>query len=303
MPSRKIEGLSLPISRLVMGVDNQPDLSYASSIFDAYIEQGGNCFDTAYVYGREHLLGQWMARRGIRDKVVVIGKGAHTPDCDPESVTRQLMISLDRMQTDYVDIYFLHRDNTDVPVGEFVDVLNEHVDAGRMKIYGGSNWTIDRIVEADAYACQNRKAAIAAISNQFSLARMVSPPGEGCLSQSDPESIAWHHRTQKPLFAWSSQARGFFVEGRAHPDIRDDPEMVRCLYSEDNFKRLDRARKLADDMGVEPVNIALAYVLHQSFPVYALFGPRTLQEMYSSLAALKVNLTEGQVQWLNLSEL
>ena len=137
------------------------------------------------------------------------------------------------------------------------------------------------------------------VSNNFSLARMVEPPWAGCLSASDPESRAWFARTQTPLFPWSSQARGFFA-GRAHPDDRSDPELVRSWYSEDNFRRLERVNRLARERGVLPINVALAYVLCQPFPTFPLIGPRALAETRTSFPALDIELTPEEVRWLNL---
>jgi len=75
---------------------------------------------------------------------------------------------------------------------------------------------------------------------------------------------------------------------------------VRCWYSEDNFERQDRARKLGAKKGLPPIVIALAYVLNQSFPTFPLIGPRTLQELQLSMQALPVLLTAGEIAWLNL---
>jgi aryl-alcohol dehydrogenase-like predicted oxidoreductase len=100
---------------------------------------------------------------------------------------------------------------------------------------------------------------------------------------------------------WSSQARGFFT-GRAHPDDRSDEELVRCWYSEDNFRRLERVNAMARERGVLPINIALAYVLCQPFPTFPLIGPRTLSETRTSLPALGIELSPEEVRWLNLEE-
>lgn len=297
-----IAGVNKPISRLVLGVDNQENIAYASVMFDAFFERGGNAFDTAFIYGsgkHETLLGHWMRNRGIREEVVILDKGAHTPFCTPEDLNRQFAISLERLQTDYVDIYMLHRDNPQVPVGEFVEVLNEHYRAGRMRAFGGSNWTIERIEAANAYAAAHGLQGFTVISNNFSLARMIAPPWEGCLSAGTPEFRDWLTRTQMPLFPWSSQARGFFLDDTS-PDFKADPERVRCWFSDDNFERLRRARALAKQHGVLPINIALAYVLHQPFPTFPLIGPRTLHELTTSLPALDVALTPDEVKWLNL---
>ena len=124
----RIEGIDKDISKLVMGCDNQDDINEASKLWDHWIEVGGNMFDTAFIYGggnHEKVLGQWLKNNNNRKDVLILGKGAHTPDCNPEAISKQLTISLERMNTDYVDIYIMHRDNTDYPVEEFMDVLNQ----------------------------------------------------------------------------------------------------------------------------------------------------------------------------------
>jgi predicted dehydrogenase/aryl-alcohol dehydrogenase-like predicted oxidoreductase len=294
--------LDKQVSRLVMGVDNQNTFPHAAIMFDDFFERGGNTFDTGYVYGaaRERALGDWIRLRGVREQVVVITKGAHTPFCEPKYLSSQLLESLERQGNDYADIYLMHRDNREVPVGEFVDCLNDHVRAGRIKCFGGSNWTLARIDDANAYARKTNQQGFTIVSNNFSLARMVEAPWRGCLSASDADSRAWFTRTQTPLFSWSSQARGFFLEGRAHPDKRDDPELARCWYSEDNFQRLARVNDLAKKRNVLPINIALAYVLNQPFPTFALIGPRQLSETRTSLKGLEIEFSEDEVKWLNL---
>lgn len=297
----RLPGIDKPVARLVMGVDNQRDLTHASVMFDDYVEQGGNCFDTAWIYddGRlERLLGQWVRDRGIRDQVVIIGKGAHTPRCDPESLHRQLTETLERLGTDHLDLYLMHRDNPAFGVGEFIDAMEEERTAGRVRAYGVSNWTVDRVEEATAYAARHGRTGLAALSNHFSLAEAYAVPWDGCVHVTDPASREWLRANNLPLLPWSSQARGFFT-GRAHPDDRTDQELVRCYYSDTNFARLARARTLATERGVPTTAIALAYVLHQPFPTFPLIGPRTLAESQGSLRALDIELTAEQLAWLD----
>ena len=145
----RIEGIDKDISKLVMGCDNQDDINEASKLWDHWLEVGGNMFDTAFIYGggnHEKVLGQWLTNNN-REDVLILGKGAHTPDCNPEAISKQLTISLERMKTDYVDIYIMHRDNNDYPVDEFIDVLNEEKEKGRIKIFGGSNLSLIHISE------------------------------------------------------------------------------------------------------------------------------------------------------------
>ena len=302
MPCGRIAGLDKPVSRLIFGVDNQRNIAHASAVFDDFAERGGNCFDSAFIYGggnHERLLGQWVKNRGLREQVVIITKGAHTPDCNPQALTRQLKMSLERQQIDGTDIYIMHRDNPEIPAGEFVDVLNEHVRAGRIRIFGGSNWALKRIEEANAYARQKGLQGFSVVSNNFSLARMVDPVWAGCIAASDADSRAWLAKTQMPLLPWSSQARGFFT-GRVAPDNLSDKEMARCWYSEDNWKRRERACEMAAKRNVLPINIALAYVLCQPFPTFPLIGPRNVFETRTSLRAVEIKLTPEELKWLNL---
>lgn len=299
----KIPGLDKPVSRLVMGVDNQNTLSQACVMFDDYFERGGNAFDSAYIYGggkHETNLGTWIRLRKLRDQVVILDKGAHTPNCDPVNLTKQLLESLTRLQTDYVDIYMMHRDNTDIPVGEFIDVLNEHQKAGRMRCFGASNWTLERLEAAKLYAEKKGLRTFSAVSNNMSLARMVNPVWAGSLSFSDPVSRAWLAKNQVALMPWSSQARGFFVPERAAPHLLADKSLAHCWYSEDNFQRQARAIELAKKKGLSSVTIALAYVMNQPFQTFPLIGPRIPAETADSFKALGVTLTPEEVRWLNL---
>jgi len=299
----RIEGVEQPVSRLVMGVFTQRGMPHTAVMLDDYFERGGNCFDTAHIYGEglcERLLGQWIRNRGLRQQVVIFDKGAHTPHCTPEYLRSQLMESLDRLQVDYVDILMAHRDDPEIPVGEFVEAFNELKRAGYLRAFGGSNWSLARVEAGNAYAKAKGLVGFSAVSNNLSLARMVEPVWEGCLASSDAESRAWFTRTQIPLMAWSSQARGFFVVGDR--DNLSDPELVRCWYREDNFQRLERAKELARKKAVQPINIALAYVLCQPFPTFALIGPQTLEETDIAFRGLAVELAPEELSWLNLEE-
>jgi aryl-alcohol dehydrogenase-like predicted oxidoreductase len=288
------------MSKLAMGTAGLSIYPQASAVFDAFFEAGGTTFDTAAHYGAgraDLLLGHWLQERGVRDQVAVIGKGAHSPNCFPEAVTRQLNESLERLKTDYIDVYFLHRDNPDVPVGEFVDVLNEHYQSGRIKVFGGSNWTLPRMEEANSYAVKHGLEGFRVLSNQFSLAEMIEPVWPGCVSASDAEAVAWLKRTGVTLFGWSSQARGFFTD-RGGRQNYDDPALVRSWYNDVYFARRDRAEALARKYSTTVPAIALAYNLAQDFALFPLIGPVTVDELRSSLAALNTPLTFEEANWL-----
>ncbi|WP_027163428.1 aldo/keto reductase [Mesorhizobium sp. WSM1293] len=299
---RTIPGLSKPASVVALGFEDFRTFSSGSILLDAFFEAGGNLFDTGYVYGggyTEKLLGEWLKNRGVRAQSVVIAKGAHSPLCYPDVIGKQLDQTLERLQTDHVDVYFMHRDNPDVPVGEFVDAMDREVKAGRIRgLFGGSNWTMERMDEAIAYAERTGKQKPGALSNNFSLAEMLEPIWAGCVTSSTDVWKAWLTSRQMPNFAWSSQGRGFFTD-RAGRDKQDNEELVRVWYSERNFGRRDRAIELAARLGKSPIHIALAYVLAQPFPSIPLIGPRTLDELDDSLRALDITLSQADLEWLD----
>jgi len=297
-----IAGLEKTVSRLVMGCDHPSDVSTLSALFDQFFTLGGNAFDTAYFYqdGRaERLLGQWIANRGIREQVVVIAKGAHTPNCDPASLSKQLVESLERQQNSYADIYLLHRDNEEIPVGEFVDVLNEHAEAGHIRAFGGSNWSLERVAGANAWAEAHGKRGFAAVSNYFGLAEPLKLPWPDCQHATDPQSREWLTQQQLPLLAWSARSRNFFT--RASRADRSNQELVQCFYGESNFGRKRRAEQLAETYDVSPSVIALAYVLNQPFPTFALVGPKTLAESRMCMDSLQITLSASEISWLEAS--
>ena len=302
-----IQGIDKPCSSLVMGsVAFRPDaLDRTFALMDEYVALGGNAVDLAYIYnggGSEIAFGKWLAARGARDRLTIIDKGAHHdangPRVNPEAIRRDLRTGLERMGIGSVDLYMLHRDDTSVPVSEIMDALHEEKRAGRLSAIGVSNWTVDRIDEANAYARARGQAEIAANSPNLSLAVPVEPRWAGCV-HADERTRAWHARTQMPLLSWSSQAGGFFT-GRFAPEDRGDPEMVRTYYSGDNWERLRRARELGAKRGVGANTVALAFVLHQPFPIGALIGPMTVEELRSSFQASAVSLTQEEMDWLDL---
>jgi len=289
----RIRGIEKLVSRVVMGTFGRMT-AVSSALFDDFFERGGTCFDTAHIYGDggcERVLGGWITQRDLREEVVILGKGAREPLSTPTDVTWQLEESLHRLQTDYIDLYMLHRDIPQIPVGEFISLLDEHEKAGRIRAYGASNWTLPRIQEAQDYAREHGLTGFTAISNQFSLAQMLEPPVEGCVSAWDVDTRDWLSHTQTPLMPWSSQAGGFFA-GQV------DPGNIHCWDSSDNSARLQRATVFGSARGLPATTIALAYVLCQPFPTLPLIGPRTPAETHTSLLALDVHLTREECEWL-----
>ena len=305
----RVPGLDASISRLVMGsvLLNTDDLERSFEILDAFVDAGGNCVDTAHNYGAgksERALGLWMRERGNRERIVVQDKGANSNGgplrVDPENIDQDITESLERLQTDWIDLYQLHVDNPLAPVGPIVECLHANKVAGRIRAYGGSNWSTERLEEANAYAEKHGLTPFTISSPHLSLAACNLRAWGGCLATS-AEDRAWYARHQMPLFAWTSQAGGFFAGGYS-PDDLSNGHVVRLFYNEGNWERLRRARDLAKSKGATAHQVALAWVLCQPFPVFALIGPRTLAELEESVPATDLTLTEPEMRWLNLED-
>ena len=308
LPISRIPGINKDLSRVVFGCDNQSDSNHAFAMFDHFFSQGGNVFDTAYIYneGKSDLyLGSWIDVRGLREEIVVLGKGAHTPDCTPDKIRPQLDETLSRMSASYLDIYCLHRDNEDLPVEGFIDTLNELKDEGLVSVFGASNWSLKRFKEANDYALSTGKEPFTVLSNNFSLAHMNNPVWPGCFSCSEDDYLKYLTDNQISIFPWSSQARGFFLDtqeftGLAHVADPNREEQDRVWGSADNLERRKRCFDLAAKKDVDPIQMALAFVLNQDFPSFPLIGPRNFFETESSLQATQIEVSSEEISWLNL---
>ena len=303
IPRVALEGMAGEISTLIVGCDNKNSLDEAQALWDAWWDAGGNAFDTAFVYGRglhEQVLGQWLRQRGVGEEARVIVKGAHTPHCVPEAIAEQLEISLDRLGLNHAPVYIMHRDNLDVPVGEFVDALNALVDQGLIGALGGSNWSAERFVEAETYASARGLRRLSILNNNLSLAVMEKPVWAGCITSNSPEMLGYLRQSGATHLSWSSQARGYFIDESERTELPADTAPDTCFSSLGNEERRRRAETLAHERGVKTHNIATAWVLAQAFPSLALIGPRTIEEIETTLPALDLDLTEAEVAWLNL---
>lgn len=292
--------LGRDLSRLVLGTArfSKAPLDTSTALFDAWVEAGGNVIDTGRQYGNaETIVGRWLRERRRRDDVVVLTKGGHY-DLDtgrqritPADITADLEESLRQLGVDTIDLYLLHRDDPSQPVGPILETLNEHRRAGKLRAFGGSNWTHARLDEARAHAEANGLETFACSSPQLSLAVPSEPPWPGCISIHEPDALAWYARTQLPVFSWSSQAAGFFAGV--------DSDLTRVYRTADNAERLRRARELAERKGCSPTQLALAWTAHQPFPTYAIVGPADADEIGESIVALDVELPPDEADWLD----
>ncbi len=330
MKYSKINGLDKEISKLVFGTATpklfaavakdatEEDKQVAFSLLDSVFAAGVNTFDCAAHYGEE-IMGQWMESRGNRDQCVIITKCAHPNNWRHRVTDFDILTdahdSLKKLKTDCIDIYMLHRDNEEVPVSQIVDVMNRLYQEGKVKAFGGSNWTHQRIEEANEYAAKHNLKPFTVSSPNFGLAEQIADPwlcdahfGNGCVTISGPENDAardWYGKNKFPVFAYSSLARGFFSgaflsnEKEKAKEILDQPGII-GYYSENNFERLQRCERVAKEKGVTVAQVAMAWIFNQDFDVYAISSPVTEEQLKANIAAMDIVLTEQEVKWLNL---
>jgi len=308
MKQVKITGVEQEISQLILGTMMYSPAQYehSTNMLDTFFDAGGNALDTAHIYGggnSQKLIGLWMKERDNRTEVFLIDKGGHPQGgipnrVSPEYIKQDLDENLKRLETDYIDLYMLHRDDINISVSTIIDYLNEEIDLGRIRAIAASNWTPKRIVEANTYAKENKLNGFVACSNNISLAVPMEPMWGGCVNVDD-DARRWHIESQFPLMPWSSQARGFF-SGAFTPEKRDNGDMVRVYYNDDNFERLSRAKKIGKKYGFSAIQVSLAYSLNLPFPIFPIVGPANIDEMNSSLGALNLELSVDEMAWLNL---
>lgn len=313
----KVPGIDKQITRVVHGTvaATTKDLEKSHALLDSALKHGINTFDTAHVYGsgeNERAVGRWVNERGVREDIVIIGKGAHHNSdrqrVTPWDISSDIYDSLARFNFDYIDLYLLHRDDPTQPVGPIIETLNEHLAAGRIRAIGGSNWTPDRIQQANEYAQAHGLTPFIASSPNFSLAEQIKEPWPNCITISGPagaEAREWYTREGIALFTWSSLAGGF-LSGRITRDNLDtfdsynDKLAVECYATEDNFRRLDRAQELAAHKGVTVTQIALAYVLNQPANIFALTAGANDNEIRANVEAGEIVLSPEELAWLDL---
>ena len=326
----RIESVSKPISRVVFGTatptlfnafrsvygeaaDFDSRLSAAFQLLDDMYAEGVNCFDCADHYGEEPL-GEWLEARGLRDKVVILAKGAHhnrwrkrVTDFD---ILHDVHNSLAKIKTDHLDLYLLHRDDPEAAVGPLVDALNRCRDEGKIGVFGGSNWTIPRIEAANDYALKHGLQPFTVSSPNFGLADQVTDLwGGGCVTISGPanrEARRWYAEHRMPVFAYSAMGRGLF-SGRVKSDDPDtatrymDEFGIRGYVCPENLERLRRCEQLAAEKGLTVPQIAMAWIFNQrALDVYALTSPTKRDHMRTNAQASAIALTEAECRWLDL---
>lgn len=282
-------------------------------LLDTYAACGGWCIDTARVYcdwlenghnSSEGVIGRWMKSRGNRDKIVLATKGGHPAmghmdenRLSREDLEKDINDSLECLGTDFVDIFFLHRDDTSVPVEDIMPVLNDIYLSGKAHFIGVSNWTCDRIQAANEFAAKNGMEPIRISQIYYSLAHASSSIlGDNTLVCMDTREFQWYSKNKFPLMAFSPQAKGFFAKLAKGDAAQYLPEGQ--YASTANLARLARVKALSEKTGDSPSVIPIGYLSSQPFFVTSVFAASRPWQIEDNMSAQDLRYDEKTVAFL-----
>ncbi|MBP5242810.1 MAG: aldo/keto reductase, partial [Clostridia bacterium] len=284
----RIAGIERPVSRIILGGSSTPLRKGENSddLFDCAINLGINYFDTARGYGKsEELIGNWLERTGKRDEVILQTKGAlhgllGNNRVNERAIRADFQKSLDKLKTHRIDIYVLHRDNPKTEVGWIVELLNEFKAEGKVKAFGGSNWSHTRLEEANEYAYKHGLTPMSVSQPHYSSAVAGKWNWIGCLSvtgEKNAEAREWYAKTRLPLTAFSPLANGFLSGRVKSDDIANTKKFVpfscrSTYFSAENMERLRRLEWLSKALGRTMSQIALAWILKSEMNTFAIVG-------------------------------
>ena len=294
------------------------DASSAFRLLDIFFEQGGTFLDTAHVYGAwvpnglglsERVIGQWMKERHVRQRVVLATKGAHPeltsphiPRLAPQEIVADLDASLRSLQTDTIDLYWLHRDDPQRPVAEIIETLKEQVGRGKIRYFGCSNWHVERIEEAQRYAASQGSAGF--VGNQ--LLWSLAVPNRAAISDPtmvlmDAPTLKFHQTSGLPIVAYTAQANGFFSKA-SDQAVPLSEALAKKYASAENTQRLQRLQKVSQDLSLPLAVLALAYLTNQSALTFPIFGASSPAQLRENLPAGDVELSAEIVRYLESGE-
>ncbi len=311
-------GGSIPLSGIVLGscyFGTDIPADRAMELMDAYYAGGGRTIDTARMYAdwlpggesaSERVIGQWLRQTGLRREITLVTKGGHPPRSDMsrtrldrESLTWDLHKSLQVLGTDQIDVYFLHRDDVTVPVEGIMDTLHDFVRQGLVKAVGASNWSIDRILKANAYAKSAGKTPFTVSQIQWSLVhttpQIVGDPTLVCM---DDGQYGQYTKAELPVMAFSSQGKGFFSKYLVGGKEALNAKVMQRYYSDINLRRAERVDQLAKELGVSPAAITMAYITSNALPAVAIAGCSTVAQLQDTLRDADLQLTPQQIEFL-----
>lgn len=279
----------------------------ADYLFDAFLDMGGNVYDTARVYsdwiqperGRsERVLGEWLQRSGKRNQMILITKGGHPDMACPvpnlhvnrmrEADMRQdVELSLKALHTDTIDLYFYHRDDEQVPVEELIETMEAFVKEGNIRYYACSNWSTKRMMEADAYCKKHGYRGFAASQVLYNLGSdSMAPMEDDTLEYMNADMKAYHVKNAANLaMPYMGICSGFF-----HNFIEKGEESVKTspYYTPENVKLAATVKMLMEKYHATVTQAVLGFFACQEFQCLPLYGPRNAENLREALGTFEI---------------
>ena len=314
MQSVRIPNSDLDVSSLCLGTGefgSKLDRTASWQLLDTFVEAGGNFIDTANIYGdwvpgakssSEKVIGAWLAARGNRSGMVVATKGAHpllssmnVPRCAPHEIVHDIKQSLGHLQTDVIDLYWLHRDDPTRPTGEIIETLAEQVKAGHIRYFGCSNWRVERIAAANTYAAAHGLPGFVGDQMLWNAAKLdVAALPDKTMVAMEPALYYYHEQSKLAAIPYSSQAHGL-LHKLAVGNISGVRASHNVIYPPAaNHRRAVAVHTLARELNTSVTGIVLGYLQSQPFVTIPIIGAQNLPHLEDSLAGDGVWLDEEQ---------
>jgi len=291
----------LRVSRLCLGTMNfGPETNERDScaIMDAALESGINFFDTANVYGwktgegvTEQIVGRWLARGGGRRERIVLatkvygrmGDGPNERGLSAYHIRHACEDSLRRLRTDHVDLYQMHHVDRATPWDEIWQAMERLVREGKILYVGSSNFAAWQLVQGNAAASARHLLGVVSEQSLYNLtARTV-----------ELEVVPACRALGVGLIPWSPLAGGVLAGAlRKVTEGRRASDRVQKVIAR-NRRELEQWEGLCAEIGAEPADVALAWLLHRETVTAPIIGPRTLEQLRTSVRALELKLPEG----------
>ena len=315
MKYARINNTDLKGSKLVLGTalfGTAIDENTSFSLLDRFFEGGGNIIDTASVYadwmpGEKHksekTIGKWLQLSQNRKDVIIATKGGHydletrRPRLTYKEVREDLEKSFENLRTDYLDIYYLHKDDIAQEPEELIEMFNEAVKGFDVRYLGVSNWCFDRIERANDYAEAHGLKPIIASQIQHSIAKVNTTP-EDIFVMNDYE-FSRYSQSDLNVFCYSTQAKGLFsvMEEKGADNL---PEHLKKEFLNDHNVRLfEKLKKLSAAKGVPISSLVLAaLVSDERISSFAQIGTGSREHLDEAINAMSVSLSESEKEFL-----
>ena len=314
MENRTLGNTALSVSPLCLGGNVfgwTADEHRSFAVLDAYMEGGGNFIDTADTYSTwlpghvggesESILGRWMSARKNRGQVILATKVGSRMGTAPDAygLSRRYMLeeveaSLRRLQTEYIDLYLAHRDDTETPLEETLAAFDTLVRQGKVRSIGASNYSAARLREALHISSQHGYARYACLQPPYSLMNRAAYEGElqtVCLE----EGLG--------VMTYSSLASGFlsgkYRQGKALPSSPRAKGIEERYMHEQGFRVLETLDRVAATHSATVSQVALAWIMTQPGITSAIASATSVEQVHKLLGAVEVSLHVDDIQALN----